>query len=315
MIDLSAVVGNYVSSLALADREARFGKKFDPAKVTVAEAQEALTNLYDSNDLFPPVGGEGKKEIMLLLPQYKHTNPVTLFSLLGLWDPTRMRCAMRFGDALIAHSRNKLAQDFLASDCEWALFIDDDMVLPIGNAGWFNGVTGLNLPKDFAGQHTIKRLLAAGKKLVGGLYFGRQPHGKPMFYEGVNKPDVAERLRKTRPTAVQATEWVGTGCLLVHREVFLAIQRTHPWLQPKRADMPWEFFSPAPDAMIRAASGEKVDPAVLQAELAKYRPGTGEDVAFCRRAYAAGHQPHVDFGLVCGHVGGAVYGPTNTTAG
>ena len=35
--------------------------------------------------------------------------------------------------------------------------------------------------------------------------------------------------------------------------------------------------------------------------------GVGEDVSFCLRAQAAGHVPHVDLGLRCGHVGNYVY--------
>lgn len=311
-MNLQTILENHVASLTPAERAEQFGAKFDSTKATLAQAQAAVDALNQFSDSYPPLGGSGKKNLMLLLPQYKSTNPATLFSLLGLWDPAQMRCSMRHGDALIAHTRNRLAQDFLASECEWALFVDDDMVLPIGNAGWFNGVTNLGLPAEQAGQHTIKRLLASGKKLVGGLYFGRQPKGKPMFYEGINKPEVADRLRKTRPTTVQPTDWVGTGCLLVHRSVFTDIQRLHPWIAPKNPDHPWEFFSPAPDALIRATQGDAVDPAVLKAELAKYRPGVGEDVMFCRRAFAAGHQPHVDLGLVCGHVGSCAYGPANT---
>jgi hypothetical protein len=37
--------------------------------------------------------------------------------------------------------------------------------------------------------------------------------------------------------------------------------------------------------------------------------GSGEDVSFCLRAAAAGHQPHVDMGLVCGHIGYQCFGP------
>jgi hypothetical protein len=35
----------------------------------------------------------------------------------------------------------------------------------------------------------------------------------------------------------------------------------------------------------------------------------GEDVQFCTRAKQAGHQPYVDFGCVCGHIGHHIYGP------
>ena len=41
----------------------------------------------------------------------------------------------------------------------------------------------------------------------------------------------------------------------------------------------------------------------------------GEDVTFCIRAAAAGHQPHVDLGLICGHQGSKIYGqPSMKTA-
>ena len=35
--------------------------------------------------------------------------------------------------------------------------------------------------------------------------------------------------------------------------------------------------------------------------------GMGEDVQFCIRAAQAGHQPHVDFALRCGHIGWKIY--------
>jgi hypothetical protein len=313
-MDLKQVTQNYAASLSVAEREAVFGKKFDGQAVNIDHAQKAVDDLFSGNDAFSPVGPG--REVMLLLPQYKHTNPATLFSLLGLWDRATMRATMHFGDAFIVHTRNKLAQSFLASDCPWSLWIDDDMVVPIGDAGWFNGVTNLNLPKEFAGQHTLKRLLAAKKKLVGALYFGRHPKGKPMFAEGANDPALAARIRDTRPATVQATKWVGTGCMLIHRDVFLDIQKKFPHLAPKRADLPWEFFSPAPDEVLLKLAEAKTPEAQqeLVEAVTKYRPGTGEDVTFCRRAQVAGHQPHVDLGLIAGHVGGAVYGPTNTTS-
>ena len=312
-MDLKQVTQNYAASLTPAERDVVFGKKYDGSNLTLDHAQRAVDDLFSGNDSFSPVGPG--RDIMLLLPQYKHTNPATLFSLLGLWDRATMRATMHFGDAYIAHTRNKLAQSFLASDCQWSLWIDDDMVLPIGDAGWFNGVTNLNLPKEFAGRHTVKRLLESKRKLVGALYFGRQPKGKPMFAEGANDPALANRIRETRPTTVQATNWVGTGCLLVHRDVFLDIQKKLPHLAPKRADLPWEFFSPAPDDVLLKLKDAAEKPELLKSlaeDVAKFKPGTGEDVTFCRRARLAGHQPYVDLGLVAGHVGGAVYGPGNT---
>jgi hypothetical protein len=42
--------------------------------------------------------------------------------------------------------------------------------------------------------------------------------------------------------------------------------------------------------------------------------GMGEDVTFAVRAAEAGHPSWIDHGVVCGHVGSAVYGPHNTRA-
>jgi hypothetical protein len=314
MIDLKA-------RIATAD-PAVFGDGFDPAKPTLADAQRALDATLDANDTFGPVG-KGR-DVYLCLPQYKASNPATLFSLLALWDKAVMRAKMHFGDAMVSHTRNKLASAFLASESDWALFVDDDMVLPIGDAAWFKGVTNLDLPDEVAGRHTLKRLLSHGKTLVGGMYFGRSPRGKPMFFEGATKPDFATSLRdRRRAGELLPTRWVGTGCLLVHRKVFLDIRAKFTHLEPKTGsgdDFP--YFTPHPDrlefALAELAAAKS--PAATKTALAKateasatYRHGIGEDVTFCARAAYVGHQPFVDTGLVCGHVGSHAYGPSNTT--
>ena len=51
----------------------------------------------------------------------------------------------------------------------------------------------------------------------------------------------------------------------------------------------------------------------IEAEYLKSsRLNSGEDQTFCRRAAKVGHQPFVDLGLVCGHIGSTVFGPHNT---
>ena len=100
---------------------------------------------------FAGVSWEGKK-VLLLLPWYKTTNPLTTFCLLALLDRAKMGAAMEFGDAMIAHARNKLLDTLVNSGVEHGFFLDDDMIVPCGNAGWFNRYTGLAVPENFAGM-------------------------------------------------------------------------------------------------------------------------------------------------------------------
>jgi hypothetical protein len=190
----------------------------------------------------------------------------------------KIRLDMELGDAAIDNARNKLASRFLETGCEWSLWIDDDMIVPIGRPEWFREIC--RLPRDFpehiAGMHTISRLLSHGKKIVGGCYFGRQRTGGPMFGASTENPMAREAAQKMTPTLIR-TPWTATGCLLVHRDVYLDIQTKFPELAPDGARKEWNFFK-------------------MQANL-------GEDVMFCQRAIAAGHEVFVDTGLQCAHVG------------
>jgi hypothetical protein len=299
-----------------------FGKDFDAKAPTLADAQKALDATLDVNETFKGIGTG--RNVYLCLPQYKATNPLTLFSLLALFDRATTMAKMHWGDAFIAHTRNKLAKAFLDSPAEWSLWVDDDMVLPIGDATWFKGVTQLALPDEVAGRHTITRLLSHNKTVVGGLYYGRSPRGKPMFYEGANLPGVAEALRSQRSAGeLRETRWVGTGCLLVHRKVFEDIQAKFPHLAPKSGSSDdFAFFTPHPDRVIFALeeAAKATSPESRQASLEaavkasnQYRQTIGEDVTFCARAKYAGHPVYVDTGLICGHLGNHAYGPSNTT--
>jgi len=260
-----------------------------------------------------------QKTLCILLPQYKHTNPLTLTSIAALRDQKTMSVVVHFGDAFIVHTRNRLADTFMKdTECEWALFVDDDMVLPIGNVSWYRKMTGFGfVPDRLAGLNAIDRLLSHRKTVVGGLYFGRNQLAakRAIFAEGGTPGPYANKFGQWPIDKVIQTKWVGTGCLLVHRSVFTAIQKKFPHLAPKKAGEPWNYFSAAPDALIDVAAQyiagvqtkEQLTAALRTAQSQSY--AMGEDVLFCQRALAAGHQPHVDLGLLCGHVGSYVYGP------
>lgn len=294
----------------------------------------AIEKVFDPSTLATVAGGqqcewEGKK-VMILLPWYKTTHPLTAVSLLGMMDRAKVSVMLRFGDAFIAHSRNFLAADFLKSPLEWSLSIDDDMIVPCGSAAWYNQVTKFNLPEKFAGMNALNRLLSHNKKLVGALYFGRSSKSKPLFCEGFFDPSAGEHARRGPHDEVIATKWVATGCTLIHRDVFLDIEKKFPRLARNEAGIGHWFSSSEHDMMMAAqecmailndnsttpeARVEKVRSILgtagqLSAENSKL--GMGEDVQFCRRAAQAGHQAWVDLGLICGHIGHEVFGPYNT---
>lgn len=286
------------------------------------------------------------KDVMLCLPQYKTTNPQTLFSLLGIWDRAKFGALVEYGDAFIIHARESLADKFLKSGLPFSLWMDDDMIVPMGDANWFRNQTGMHfLTDEFAGLHTGNRLRSHEKSIVGGLYFGRKPHGRAMYYDAmVDSLEGAQENRRahTAPiNGIKQTKWVGTGCLWVAREVFLDIQNTHPHLAPTFPKEPFHFFSNASDgAMLRFDEIEaQLGAAKQQAEggshevalqhlndavrlVAEARSDNlrtahhmqGEDQTFGIRAGKAGHPSFVDLGLVCGHIGTCVYGPHNTLA-
>jgi hypothetical protein len=269
-----------------------------------------------------------QSKVMLVLPWLKHTNPMTAFCVAQLMDKRRTASMLNFGDAFVAHSRNKCADHFLKSNLDWMLTIDDDMILPFGNAKWFNAHTGFNVPEPFASFNTIDRLLSHGKTLVGALYFGRNPGGsKPVYNEGCTHPDHDADCRRSPREELRPTKWVGTGCLLIHRSVFESIEKKFPLLARGPDGMGGNWFTStehsAMDSIDRAVkqltsgpmTGESAALALSTLAAAQSNArnasclGMGEDVAFCTRAAAAGHQPYVDFGLVAGHLGHHVYGP------
>ena len=266
------------------------------------------------------------RRCLIALPWYREANPLTTVALLHLFQRDRMTTSISFGDAFIAHARNKLASKFLQTNFEWMLMLDSDMVPPCGNAAWFNDVTGLKLPEWAAGLNAVERLISAGKTVIGATYFGRSPGRPPIFAEGIQHKD---RLLKSGPVdQVNPTKWVGTGCFLVHRSALTAIEERFPLLSREKNNGTGQWFTSSEhdlhDSVARAiAALEKSNPTSMNmgAEQAAVRIlkdgllrasvhsslGMGEDVQFCVRATQSGHPPHVDLGLWAAHIGDAVY--------
>ena len=268
------------------------------------------------------------KKVMLVVPWQKSVHPITAFCISQLSDKRRTASALCFGDAFVAHSRNTCADAFLKSDLEWMLSIDDDMVVPFGDSNWFLQHTQFkDFPEPHARLNAIDRLLSHGKTLVGALYFGRNPDGPAVYGEGMLGGKEIDYARKAPINVLKPTRWVGTGCILIHRTVFEDIEKRFPRLARGADGKGGQWFSSsehnALDWIDRtrkmlaegAMTPEKAFKAYEMLEAAANDArvsstlGMGEDVQFCVRASQSGHQPYVDFGLVCGHIGHKVYGP------
>jgi len=269
-----------------------------------------------------------QQKVMICLPWLKQTNPITSFCVAQLMDKRRTAAAINFGDAFVAHSRNALADAFLASNLDWQFNIDDDMVLPFGNSTWYRAHTGWSeFPEPFASFHAIDRLLSHGKSLIGGLYFGRTKGSKPVFNEGAANKIAETDARNTPRNEIKPTKWVGTGGMLIHRSVYEDIEKRFPLLArgPGRVGGQWftssehtamdwinrtsKMLSEGPMTGEKAAKAHEMLVHATAHAQGKSSLGMGEDVIFCLRAAEAGHQPFVDFGLCLGHIGHYVFGP------
>jgi len=294
----------------------------------------------DSTAGTPPIGvapAEAvtiyNKKVMVVLPWWKQVHPITSFCVSQLIDRRRTNSMLNFGDAFVAHSRNSCVDVFLQSSCEWYLTIDDDMVVPFGNSAWFKAHTEFDdFPEKFLGLNALDRLMSHKKPLVGALYFGRHKNGPPVYNEGSMSDAEAAFARRAPHDLVKPTRWVGTGCMLIHRSVFEDIEKKFPrlargpdkkggnWFTSTEASLMEQILDLRNRLQEGPLDGQKAYVALAGVEeiLARAKAentlGFGEDVSFCMRASAAGHQPHVDMGLVCGHLGHKCYGPRSTAS-
>jgi hypothetical protein len=262
-----------------------------------------------------PVMPKTDTKVMLVCPWQKTVHPLTAYSTSMLAQRHRMQSMLHFGDAFIAHARNKCADAFLKSKADYMLMVDDDMVVPFGHQTWFKdygAITGLTELQY--GADVVRDLLATGKTLVGGRYYQRNEKGKPVF----------SSFSSNKEEPVRQVRWVGTGALMIHRQVLLDIESTFPGLSRVGNNGSGQWFSSSEHELTHGLldlltefTGGAVPVSRLQELVDRTRVnstvGMGEDVQFCIRAAQAGHWAHVAMDVVCGHIGSTVFGPHNTS--
>jgi len=225
------------------------------------------------------------RDIFVGFPCYKTTNPVTAFTMIAMaldFGRDKIRFDMSIGEETIRDARNNLIQKFLETDAKWMLMIDDDIIPSIGRPSWIRStVTAARKLADLPLQrHIIHRLIGSGKTLVGGAYFGRKEGSSLMVSDRS-----LDAKAKTYPDVIAPVDWIGTGCLLIHRKVLNDIKQKFPELSTQgnsSIQSTFDYFRPI-------------------------NPQTSEDVSFCKRAKEAGHQPHIDLGTPVFHVGSKAY--------
>jgi hypothetical protein len=195
-------------------------------------------------------------------------------------------------DTVIHRSRNMLAHRFLKGGTTWSVWIDGDMAVPLANPEWYRWITGSNnVPQEYTNYDAIDRLLTSGKPIIGGVYASRKFHGQLVIQPEIRPRNHEDKLlcnniRAGTARGLVEVDWLGFGCCLVHRQVFLEVQRHFPNLAPESEFAPWRFFQPESDE--------------------------GEDEAFSRRVKACGIPLWLDTQLICGHIGQMTFMPEHT---
>lgn len=210
-------------------------------------------------------------QLFLALPIYGHVHAPFALSLLNLTArrPCDMVIRPCIGDSLVARARNRLAAEFLASDCTHILWLDSDLI--------------------FSPEH-IAELVRHGERhpLVCGLYPKKQ---KDLGWV-IN---LLDQPQKPDEQGLHKIKYAGTGCLLIAREVFERMRAAHPEIEydPDEGDTPsvkWDFFS---CGVVKFPDGRR-----------RY---LSEDWYFCQRALDLGYDILCATGVVMKHCGEAIY--------
>ena len=152
------------------------------------------------------------------------------------------------------HARNTGCQKLLELGWEWLFFLDDDVIPP---------------------PDAVMRLLNHKKPIVSGLYYRRyEPIVPVMLRDSEYGP---QWIREFNAPELIEVDYVGAGCLLIHRDVLNS-------LQPLSARCRWFEWR-----------CDRTDLPHLER--------TSEDFTFCKHARNHGYKIYVDTGIQCRHAG------------
>jgi hypothetical protein len=195
------------------------------------------------------------------------------------------------------HNRNLIVEEFMKSDAEWLFWVDSDTLVPVG---------------------AIDRLLAHGRTLVSGLYYGKnEPHNPIAYtvYNGAFRP-IDQDIRWEVGEIIEV-DAVGMGCMLTHRSVFEDIRNEHDVYQIPGGGVTVIHKDDVKSVILPDVVSE-TDGQVIDGQLRlRLRTPTlanlrfpyfmveyirTEDMFFFDLAKRVGHTPVLDTSVECGHL-------------
>lgn len=192
------------------------------------------------------------------------------------------------------YNRNDIVARFLNTDAEWLMWVDADNTPPMGS---------------------FRRLLDTGKKLVTGIYVGRNEEARPIAY--LQRADGSyENLSGWTRGEIIPIDSAGMGALLSHRSVYEDIRKEYRAMFRSsggitaihKDDISGDVF----DNVTNENDGKVID-GVLHERLYMHRGkinfpffglefGRTEDYWFYERAKRAGHELWLDTSVEVGHI-------------
>jgi len=151
---------------------------------------------------------------------YVHGELVHARFMTGVIDEMKRDGALvieEFSEPFIDKARNVVVDKFLASDREWLLTVDTDVILP---------------------ACVITRLMSRGLPLIGALIYVNQSPKFPQIYNQIadfsfGDMGIFQVQKDFEPGELVKADGTGAGCMLIHRDVFEAIPGKPPfrWYQ------------------------------------------------------------------------------------
>ena len=215
-------------------------------------------------------------DVQVLLPVYGTQHRyywLNLFTLLSQVSPIEEGGYFYFSGCYIDWVRNGLAEHFMASDKEWSLWIDDDIMAP---------------------PDTLELLKSHNKPFVSGLYLKRGAPYVPCAWRNDEETGQLAFITKWTRGELLEVDGTGFGCVLIHRSVFEDIKKSHVvrlW-----TDRNWPI--------LKIREEGEVDEEFLPVFKYPFFYGL-EDIWFCDRAKAAGHKIYLDTSIECVHLNDA----------
>lgn len=170
----------------------------------------------------------------------------------------------------VGRVRNIIAHKFLQSNYSYLLFIDSDIIVK---------------------SEDIQRIRQLNKKVCGGVYLLRELPYSPVFGEILGKEGELLKVKE-----------VGTGFMMVHREVFETISKNEP-----------EHYYVNRDGVKFQNTNHQIENTKNETHYDYFRNGVinntyySEDYYFCYLARKYGYDIYLDPTIVLKHVGKTTY--------